>query len=280
MSKIILNSEQEQILKEFEAYRIRNNKTFEPIEKNIKKFLKHIENIPIDSLSIEDYKNFFYYLHEDERLGMGTYKSYRGNITSFLEFLIEKGYDISFMHLISKAFKEFTENIESKGTRKDRPLSFSQWLSLLKTLEIVEEYKLLFYIQIIYHYQLKNTEQMSHFSPQNYHTYYFLIPTENGLEKFFIPPFLKSIIEKGGMPKKNSKPGTVANHFTRINNFSKEKILIGDIYLTSLQNFIVCPNCLKRYENIPENWAVFDYGEPHKQFILCRKNCYEGVING
>lgn len=277
-----LTPSHQQLLNEFEQYRLNNNQLFEPVKASIVYFLEFIGEIPFEKLTANDYANFFYETKQKRNIRMKTYAAYHGNLTSFFTFLLENGYRISFMEERHRTFNDFIATLDSKEVRKERPLSLAEWLSLRKTIELKEEYHLLFFIEIIYQYQLKNNEQMANFNINTYFEDYFEFNTNGKKHKYFVTPYLKSIIEKGGMPQKTLKSGTIGYQFKRLLKtvFSKEKIVIGDIYLTSIQNFFTCPNCLNSYENIPENWALFDYGEPHLQLILCRKHCYEEALNG
>ena len=53
-----------------------------------------------------------------------------------------------------------------------------------------------------------------------------------------------------------------------VHNFKR-----SDLEKTREERFQICPQCGKRYEALPENWCLREFGERKELWIICRECC-------
>lgn len=280
MAKKKLNSKSQKILSEFQDYRENTqNKNFKAMEASIKKFLFFTNEKDINLLSSNDYCEFLKKMVIEENINLKTIKGYNSYLISFFEYLESKGYQIQFLSSCSEILDSVIEECNPDEGKSNSPFSLAAWVAFRQNLEKYEEYELLFYLEIIYQFELSNTTQIKRFNYSTYKDGVFHIDENNTIKSYKATNLIKDLIKKGGMPTKDIAEGTISYRLQKFRKYTNRKVVIGDILQTRMQNFFKCPNCYNLYESIPENWVIFDYGDGNVKTLVCRTVCYEGKLN-
>lgn len=99
---------------------------------------------------------------------------------------------------------------------------------------------------------------------------------KNQYSQLVVSELITYLISQGALPKKELTPYAFALRIKEIGKLLGRDLHWEDINFTREKSFFRCPKCKELFENIQENWSVFE--ENGVNLILCKKNCSSSNI--
>lgn len=199
--------------------------------------------------------------------------SYLKKFFNFLEQRVPLKFNPSDLDLYTVTPRE----LKNEEKRKAIPLSFEEIVELRSLLNKLERYEQWLTFELIYQFGLRYKEL-----PEFNHSNYNYGGNKFTIEKFnhiSMPTVIKSLIQKGALPKKEYRFSAFDYRIKEIGKLIGKDIIWKDIKKTREQNFFRCPKCKELYENSPDNWVIYEYEVDKSKWIVCKNNCALGVMN-